>query len=71
MHHEVGFLKVKPETSSLAFIIAQNTGRHVILSLYSAQQSHQVVTGPCLICKTDYNHNEQTCEGEGGKLGRR
>lgn len=26
MHQEVGFLKVKPETSSLAFIIAQNTG---------------------------------------------
>ena len=71
MHHEVGFLKVKPETSSLAFIIAQNTGRHVILSLYSAQQSHQVVKGSCLICKTDYNHNEQTCEGEGRKLGRR
>ena len=34
MHHEVGFLKVKPETSSLAFIIAQNTGRHVILSSF-------------------------------------
>lgn len=26
MHHEVGWLRVKPGTSSLAFIIAQNTG---------------------------------------------
>ena len=26
MHHEVGWLRVKPGTSTLAFIIAQNTG---------------------------------------------
>ena len=26
MHHEVGWLKVKPGTSMLAFLIAQNTG---------------------------------------------
>ena len=29
MHNEVGFLRVKPETSTVALIIAQNSGTHV------------------------------------------
>ena len=29
MHNEVGFLRVKPETSTAALVIAQNSGRHV------------------------------------------
>lgn len=29
MHNEVGFLRVKPGTSTLALIIVQNSGTHV------------------------------------------
>ena len=61
MHNEVGFLRVKPGTSTLAFTIAQNSGMHVAVSDVQTNKqtnliSNQIETKLKPKCKEMYGH---------------